>query len=679
MEILTLPNLVAYGAQVAAIVALATVLAWALRIDTPGVRYGFWRAVFALCLLLPLLQGRQVPSATAVPPSAAVVETHLTVPELQPGAAASAGVDAASAIMFLLAAGAVARLLWLTISFGRLRRLRRLGEPASASEDHEQLAGVIGTRPEIRYVPDLRQPVTFGLLRPVVLLPSELAAAPEDVQRAVLAHELFHVKRRDWSWLVVEEIVCALLWFNPAVWWLVSRLQLAREVVVDELAVLATGKRRAYVQALVTFADRPSVLPVAAFGSRRQLFDRIVLLSKEAGMSSRRLVVTCAVVAAALGGGTWHAVGAFPLIAEPEPQLARLTSPGPLEQRANPVTPENPIPKLTNYEPPVYPAEARTIAAWGSVTMIVTLDQLGMVSEARRTSLSVNASGGASVRFQATPIENAGRFLVNRDPQLSEAIRTAAIAIENAAFDSIRQWRYEPPAAAPLAFPVTIVIAEPGAIGGAGANLPPPSQPIHAEGAIRVGGNIKTPTKIKDVRPVYPELALAAKVSGVVILEVRIGPDGTVEDARVLRSIPLLDQAALDAVMQWRFVPTRLNGQPVPVMMTVTVNFTPDRRPVLPEASPPGESINVTPRKWMPEIVKEVKPSYTSEAMRAGIEGMVEMKVTIGTDGRVVDASIVRSLPGLDEQALKAVRQWEFTPLPQPVETNIEMTFSLRR
>ena len=73
--------------------------------------------------------------------------------------------------------------------------------------------------------------------------------------------------------------------------------------------------------------------------------------------------------------------------------------------------------------------------------------------------------------------------------------------------------------------------------------------------------------------PVYPEVALAARVQGVVICEVLVGSDGTVEDVRVLRSIPLLDQAALDAVRQWEFSPTLQNGTPIPVVFTVTVSF----------------------------------------------------------------------------------------------------------
>jgi protein TonB len=96
---------------------------------------------------------------------------------------------------------------------------------------------------------------------------------------------------------------------------------------------------------------------------------------------------------------------------------------------------------------------------------------------------------------------------------------------------------------------------------------PPPPQPV------RVGGEIRPPQRVTDVAPVYPTIARAAHVEGIVILEAVIGEDGAVRDVRVLRSLPLLDAAAIDAVRQWRFTPTLLNGQPVPVVMTVTVAF----------------------------------------------------------------------------------------------------------
>ncbi len=115
-----------------------------------------------------------------------------------------------------------------------------------------------------------------------------------------------------------------------------------------------------------------------------------------------------------------------------------------------------------------------------------------------------------------------------------------------------------------------------GTIGGVVGGLPsaPPPPPPPPSAPVRVGGNIKAPTKTRNVNPVYPPIAQSARVQGVVIIEATIGPDGRVKDAKVLRSIPLLDQAALDAVKQWQFTPTLLNGVPVPVIMTVTVNFT---------------------------------------------------------------------------------------------------------
>ena len=111
-----------------------------------------------------------------------------------------------------------------------------------------------------------------------------------------------------------------------------------------------------------------------------------------------------------------------------------------------------------------------------------------------------------------------------------------------------------------------------GSVYPPGASIPvPPSQ--GANGALRVGGNIRVPRKIHHVDPVLPDAARDAGIQGIIIVEILVGPDGSVLSARVLRSIPLLDRAAIDAVRQWRFEPTLLNGQPVPVIMTVTVAF----------------------------------------------------------------------------------------------------------
>ena len=91
---------------------------------------------------------------------------------------------------------------------------------------------------------------------------------------------------------------------------------------------------------------------------------------------------------------------------------------------------------------------------------------------------------------------------------------------------------------------------------------------------LRVGGNIKLPTKLRDVKPTYPAEAQASRVQGVVIIEPVIDPSGSIANARVLRSIPGLDDAALGAVSRWHFTPTLVDGQAQSVIMTVTVNFT---------------------------------------------------------------------------------------------------------
>lgn len=116
----------------------------------------------------------------------------------------------------------------------------------------------------------------------------------------------------------------------------------------------------------------------------------------------------------------------------------------------------------------------------------------------------------------------------------------------------------------------------PGGAAGAGpvaAPEPPPPPPPTQAGPLRVGGNVKAPLKIKDMPPVYPSFAARARVQGVVIIEAVIGTDGKVKDARVLRSIPILDQAALDAVRQWEYTPTLFDGAPHAVVMVVTVTF----------------------------------------------------------------------------------------------------------
>src|SRR5262245_37892385 len=370
-----LMDLIAWSAQVACIVAIGGALPMLLRLDAPGVRYAYFRALLALCLVLPWTQGRQAALAGATTDAFATVLIGVSMP--------SATIATAPAFPWLtalgvcIAFGVVGRSAWIAIGLHRLARLRTAGYVLPGNEDHDEPQRALGTRAEIRSVAGLRQPVTFGVRRPIVLLPDSLRAHPLHVQRAVLCHELIHVQRRDWMWLVAEEAVRAVFWFHPGVWWLISRVQLAREEVVDELAMLATGTRRAYIEALAAFADETPLVPAAAFARRRHLFRRMRLIAREATMSSKRIVWSCAVMALVVAAGSWYAIAAFPLTDAAQDVQNQV---GALEKQAKPITPENPIPRRTYSVDPVYPAEAAAVEANAMITLMITLDQSGRVA-----------------------------------------------------------------------------------------------------------------------------------------------------------------------------------------------------------------------------------------------------------------------------------------------------------
>ena len=273
------------------------------------------------------------------------------------------------------------------------------------------------------------------------------------------------------------------------------------------------------------------------------------------------------------------AVVALVLVTGAAAQQVPSTQVGPVEKRAKPITPENPIPKRIHSVNPVYPPEASSLGASGRVTVRVVLDEFGRVAEVRRVNLPLLAYS------QTAAID-------------ATAAKMATEAVLRAAAEAVEQWQYDPPAEGPIAFNVTFTLA-PGsrtpftfasqeAVGfdanriglqetvtARSGGPPPPPPPPPAPGApVRVGGNVRAPQQVYKANPIYPEEAKAARIQGVVILEAIIGADGRVADARILRSIPALDQAALDAVRQWQYTPTMMNGVPVPVIMTVTVQFT---------------------------------------------------------------------------------------------------------
>jgi TonB family protein len=682
MDTHTVANLIAWSLQIALLTVAGGVLLRTLKISAPVIRHACWRALLVLCLALPFLQPwKTAPAALTLPgiqlePSAPISDAtsqHKSNPipprsDLLSRAGRGTWLPA---LGFLIAAGAVVRLVWLAGALLRLRRLRRAGVPAASDGDYEELGSLVQAGADVRYVGSLGQPVTFGVLRPVVLLPESFRSMPRRIQRAVLAHELWHVRRRDWAWVVIEELLRAAFWFNPAMSWLISRVQASREEVVDELTVLVTNARRSYLEALLTFADEPTLFPAAPFARRNpHLFQRMTLISSEAVMSSRRIVATSATLMLLVLLTAAYGASAFPLEAAaaaidravvndmpPSPGISRATggialrssdtvtvqSQAPRDRRPGDPGPETAreveLKKKIESDPssgtalyfdlaklqesrgavaeventylalrqaqPTNPAAMTALASfymrWGKFDKGVEILQDYAAqdpSDAQRHQVVATYYWEKAFKDQRLTTAERQNYLqagiaatdraLAANPDYLEALTYKNILLRmqaNLETDGARQQALIAEADALRSRALELNKARQGQPGGVaavpdGMPLPPPPPPpppppdsVDGQAPVRVGGNIKPPVKTRDVRPLYPEVAQSAKVTGVVILEATINTTGQVSFARVLRGQPMLDQAALDAVYQWEFMPTLLNGAPVPVIMTVTVSF----------------------------------------------------------------------------------------------------------
>ena len=163
-------------------------------------------------------------------------------------------------------------------------------------------------------------------------------------------------------------------------------------------------------------------------------------------------------------------------------------------------------------------------------------------------------------------------------PAPSPTSARVATPVPRNAPDEILPERSSPDSFTPLG---TIEEGPPAAFGVIGDVGPPaappqvpPDPPAPPAGPVRVAELPQAPRKVVDVRPVYPEIARSARVDGTVVLEAILDPTGRVTQLRVITSVPLLDQAALEAVRQWRYAPTTYGGRAVSVLMTITVRFT---------------------------------------------------------------------------------------------------------
>lgn len=316
-------NLVLWSVQVALIVLVAGLVLPLFKIRQPRVLLGLWRAVLVICLALPLLEPwRQLPSVRITPVAFAPFINTLPTPSdpvsshwrfLSPETVSSI----AAVLIFV---GIASRLLLLALGLLKLRQLRRASAPISSWSESATLlhrvTSQVNVNPEFRLTSALDSPVTFGFAAPVVLLPYRFPHMNPQFQTAIACHELLHVRRRDWAHHLLEEAIRSVLWFHPAIHWVIARVRLAREQVVDSETVRLTNARKTYLESLLEFAGaRASVAALLAppFLVERQLPERISFLLKEVRMSRSKLISSIAVLSCSMVFAIALCARTFPL------------------------------------------------------------------------------------------------------------------------------------------------------------------------------------------------------------------------------------------------------------------------------------------------------------------------------------------------------------------------------
>jgi TonB family protein len=677
-------NLVAYSMQIGLLVGLAAFVPALLRLKVPHAKLAYWHILLAACLLLPMVRPWKREVLTVRPP----VFTNITDEAPAPPMPATPLPKSEIALM-ILAAGVVVRLGWLAAAFLRLGRLRR-------HSVRLRMSTTWSVEADIRVSEAISSPVTFGVLRPVVLLPGNFSELDAEIREAILCHEILHVRRFDWLFTLGEELVRAVFWFHPAIWWLLGEIGLAREQEVDRQVVELTKSRDGYVDALLAIAGatpRLDLAPAPLFLRKRHLKQRVVSIMKEVRMSKTRSFSALAAGLGILAVACWLVTATFPLSAAPQ---SVADFPGVTVDTGGSVLHRTPV---------QYPDAARTKNIQGVVTVEATLDSSGNVIETRvlngpnelrraaqqavlqwhfAMDSSVNTRQ-VKINFQIPQGQTVPSVILEpkqsaeTDPAKIAAAQDKIRALRSQITDQITQLQTtQDPAARQqgaarlnemqnsmntlqrnlgaaslvgervsrinvlgvsdnvrdellLRLPVHVgdtlsadsmerttkavqefdehmtvshgksvngdvaitifaspVGAQSGALGGvinsvptavaAAAALPPPP----GTKRIAIGGNVQQAKLISQTRPAYPPLAKQARISGVVHLQAIIAKDGTVADLKVISGHPLLIPAALEAVKQWVYQTTLLNGEPVEVQTQIDVNFTLSDEPPAP-------------------------------------------------------------------------------------------------
>lgn len=359
-------DLIAFFLQSSLVLGVGLLLPVLFRLRDARALLLYGQGLLVAVLLLPLLQPDPVRASFAA-------EMTVTGEWL----AEASGHGSANLLPGILGFGILLRLAWLGLGLFSLRSWRREAAPVRLAPEVLEIEDAVGARALLLVSGRVDSPVTFGWRRPVVLLPAGFAELPVETQRGILCHELLHVRRRDWLAALFEEGVRALLWFHPGVWMLLARIALSREQVVDGDAVRLTGSRRAYLEALRTFAGSRQAVPGLPFFHRGHLLRRVTHLCKEVPMSRPRIATLVTTFAGLLALTAFLAVLAFPM-------GGAAWAAGPMRIEGN-VKP----PKVVYKEQPEYPESARD--AKGDVVLRIVINEQGRVQNPTVEKSSGNA------------------------------------------------------------------------------------------------------------------------------------------------------------------------------------------------------------------------------------------------------------------------------------------------
>lgn len=579
-------NVLAWSAQIAVLVAVGAVTSAALRLRPPGARLFYWQMVLVASLSLPLLRPWKHDVATADVSFSTILMTQ------HAGSAARHLPSLREAALYVLAAGIVMRGLWLAAGLWRLAHYRRRSHPFGFRLGARLLVSEAVT-----------SPVTFGVLRPVVLLPPQFPELQPHLREAILTHELLHVRRRDWLFLIAEELVRAVFWFHPAIWWLLSEIGLAREQQVDRQVVAETRLRDEYVDALLAIAEagaQVDLAPASSFLRKRHLKQRVISILKEVRMSKMRLFSTMAAALGILAAAGWIVTAALPLSAAPG---VVADSPG--------VAIDVGGAALLHRAPVVYPETAREQGIQGTVVLQAAVDTRGNVTDAQVLSGPEelrNAALQSVLRwhFAPDPAARTRQLSITFEPGYAQGSRHQTDAakgqplalLKTVTVQAVRVVGLSDEARADLLSrlpihegdsfdsarlaQVTRIVKEFDSHLMVLSGPTPTGETVLTIGTedaipnarIRVGGNAQSAKLIYRPVPHYPVEAKQAHIQGVVKLYALIGRDGAVKELNVISGHPLLTPAAVEAVKQWVYQPTLLNGNPIEVETEIVVNFT---------------------------------------------------------------------------------------------------------